>query len=111
MSDRDRSTEQSIEELASLRREVEELRVIQTAGEAQSELLRTLVSIAKTAAGPVMLKAMLQRTVSIAVRLTDGEDSSLCWLDVDGKVTESIVARGAIIPEQKQSLIGKVWDK
>lgn len=111
MSDRDRSREQPIEELASLRREVEELQITKAACEAQHELLKSLVSIAKTAAGPLMLKAMLQRTLNIAVRLTDAEDSSLFWLNADGTVIESILARGAIIRDQKQNLIGKVLDK
>jgi PAS domain S-box-containing protein len=65
----------------------------------------------KTATGSVMLRAMLQQTLKISTRLTSAEESSLFLLNADGMVTESILARGAVIREQKQTIIGKVLDK
>ncbi|HEY9709256.1 MAG TPA: GAF domain-containing protein [Oculatellaceae cyanobacterium] len=65
----------------------------------------------KTATGPLMFKAVLQQILQISNRLTDAEESSLFLLDTDGSVIESILARGAVIRELKQNLIGMVLNK
>ena len=111
VSDYDKSKEQLIEELASLRREVAELKITETVFDTQNELLRTLVTTVKTATGALMLKAVLQQILTNSNRLTLAEESSLFLLDADGVVVESILARGAIIREMKQNLIGMVLDK
>ena len=111
VSDCDKSKERLIEELASLRREVAELKTAKTAFDTQNELLRTLVTTVKTASGALMLKAVLQQILTISSRLTLAEESSLFLLDADGVVIESILARGAIIRELKKNLIGMVLDK
>ena len=111
MSDYDKSKEQLIEELASLRREVAELKITEIVFDTQNELLRTLVTTVKTATGALMLKAVLQQILTNSNRLTLAEESSLFLLDADGVVVESILARGAIIREMKQNLIGMVLDK
>lgn len=111
MSDREKSKEQLIEELASLRREVAALKTTKTAFDAQNELLRNLVTMMRTATGSLMLRAMLQQTLQMANRLTNAEEGSLFLLDANGTVIESILARGVIIRENKQSLIGKIMDK
>jgi PAS domain S-box-containing protein len=111
MSDRDKSQEELIEELESLRREVATLKTTKTAFDAQSELLKTLVTMLQTATGKLMLRSMLQQTLSIARGLTDAEEGSLFLLDANGIVTESILARGATIRAQKQRLVGEVLDK
>jgi PAS domain S-box-containing protein len=111
MSDRSQSNEELLEELASLRREVAELKTTKAAFDAQNELLNSLITILQTAKGTLMLKAMLQQTLSIARQLTDAEDGSLFLIDESGVVTESILARGATIRGQKQRLIGEVLDK
>lgn len=111
MSDSDKSKEQLIEELTSLRREVTELRTTKIAFDIQQELLKTLVKTMKTATGTLMVKAVLQQIVKISNRLTNAEESSLFLLNADGSVIESILARGAVIREMKQNLIGMVLDK
>ncbi len=45
MSDRDKSQEQLIKELVALRQEVDALKMAKVACDAQSELLKTLVSM------------------------------------------------------------------
>ena len=111
MSDCDKSKEQLIEELASLHREIAELRTTKTAFDALHELLAALVTTVRTATGKLVLKAVLQEILKISSRLTNAGESSLFLLDADGIVTESILARGAIIRELKQNLIGMVLDK
>ena len=111
MSDRDRSTEELIEELEWLRWEVAQLKTTKIAFDAQHELFRSLVALMQTATGTLMLKSMLQQILNISRKLTDAEEGSLFLLDADGVVTESILARGATIRGQKQRLVGVVLDK
>ena len=111
MTDWDKSKEQLIEELTSLRREVADLKTKKTVVDVQQELLKTLVKTVKTATGSLMFKTVLQQILKISNRLTDAEESSLFLLDTDGSVIESILARGAVIRELKQNLIGMVLDK
>lgn len=111
MSDRDKSKEQLIQELASLRREVAQLRVTKTVFDAEQELFHALVTLWQTAKGSLMLKGVLQQVLKVARQLTGAEDGSLFLLDADGVVVESILARGATIRGQKQRLLGQVLDK
>ncbi|MBE9125676.1 MULTISPECIES: GAF domain-containing protein [unclassified Coleofasciculus] len=111
MSDRDKSKEQLIQELALLRREVTKLKTAKIAFEAQHHLLRTFITTLQTARGTLMVRAMLQQIVNVAQKLTGAEGTSLFLLDINGIVTESILARGATLRGQKQRLIGQVLDK
>lgn len=111
MCDRDKSKEQLIEELASLRQEVAELKTTKTAFDAQNELLRSLITIWQTATGKLMLRSMLQQTLHTSRGLTGAEVGSLFLLDADGIVIESILARGATIRSHKQRIVGEVLDK
>ena len=111
MSDRDKSQEQLIEELASLRREVAELTTTKTAFDAQNELLRSLITMLQTATGKLLLRSMLQQIINVSRGLTSAEESSLFLLDDNCVVTESILARGATIRGQKQRLVGEVLQK
>lgn len=111
MSDCSPTQEQLIREITLLRRQVAELKSVKTAFDAQNELLRSLVTMLQTANGTLMLRGMLQQTLSIARRLTRAQEGSLFLLDESGHVTESILARGATIRAQKQRLIGEVLNK
>jgi PAS domain S-box-containing protein len=111
VSDCDKSKKQLTEELASLHRQVAELQTTKTAFDTLHELLITLVTTEKTANGSLMLKAVLRQILTIAIRLTNAEESSLFLLDTEGIVTESILARGVMIRENKQKIIGTVLDK
>ncbi|MGK7902752.1 MAG: GAF domain-containing protein [Hormoscilla sp.] len=112
MSDRDKSQEQLISELAAMRREVAALKSTKLAYEVQNELTTSLLRIKQSVAtGQLLLRAILIQIVQIANRLTLAEESSLFLLDANGIVIESILARGAIIKEQKQTLIGHILDR
>jgi len=111
VSDRDQSPEDLIAELTSLHPEVAELQATKTVLNTLHELLLTSVTTAKTATGTLMLKAVLQNILEIASRLTDAKESSLFLLDANGSVKESILARGAIVRDIKQKLVGMALDK
>jgi PAS domain S-box-containing protein len=113
MSDRSPTQNQNplVQEITALRREVAHLKSVKIAFDAQHELLRSLVTMLQTSNGTLMLRGLLQQTLSIARRLTNAEEGSLFLLDESGIVTESILARGATIRAQKQRLIGEVLDK
>ena len=111
MSEHAKSKEQLIVELASLHREVAELKTTKTAFETLHELLIILVTTGKTANGALMLKAVLHEILKISSRITNAEESSLFLLNTDGAVIESILARGAIIRDLKKRLVGEVLDK
>jgi PAS domain S-box-containing protein len=111
MSDRSPTQNPLLQEITALRREVAYLKSVKTAFDAQHELLSSLVTMLQTSNGTLMLRGLLQQTLSIARRLTNAEEGSLFLLDESGVVTESILARGATIRSQKQRLIGEVLDK
>ncbi len=105
------SKQELIAELAALRQEVAQLKTTKTAFDAQKELLRILVAMLQTSTGKLMLRSLLQQTLSIAHRLTGAEEGSLFLLDGDGMVIESLLARGATLRAQKQRLVDAVLDK
>lgn len=111
MSDFDKSQEQLIEEVLSLRQQVTALQITKIAFDAQNQLLRSLITILQTSSGKLMLRAMLQQTLDTFRNLTNADVGSLFLLDADGTVVESILARGATIRAQKQRLVGEVLDK
>ncbi|GAB4205103.1 MAG: hypothetical protein Fur006_60880 [Coleofasciculaceae cyanobacterium] len=111
VSDSSRSKEELIEELASLQQTVAELQAKKIAFDTLHELLLTSITTVKTATGTLMLRTVLQQILKIAIRLTDAGESSLFLLDAEGRVSESILARGAVIRDLKQKLVGMVLDK
>lgn len=113
MSDRalsDLSSAELIQKVESLQARLVNLEKIKLAFDAQDELVRSLVSMGRAATGRLMLRSMLMQTIKVSVKLTNAEESSLFLLDSKGAVTESILARGATIREQRADLIGKVLD-
>ncbi len=111
MSDRDLTPTELLAELTALRQEVSELRPIKDAFTAQNELVRSLVSMGRAATGRLMMRSMLLQTIKLAVKLAEAQEGSLFMLDAEGYVTESILARGATVREQRDNLIGKVLDQ
>jgi PAS domain S-box-containing protein len=114
MSDRilaELSKDELIQEVERLQQESEHLQKVKLAFDAQDQLVRSLVSMGRAATGRLMLRSMLLQTIKVSVKLTFAEESSLFLLDTNGAVTESILARGATIREQRDDLIGKVLDQ
>jgi PAS domain S-box-containing protein len=95
----------------SLEPELNQLRNFKTAFEVQKELMRSFVNLLQRATGKLLIRSMLRQTLEICVRMTDSQESSLFWLNEEGVVTESILARGIVIREEKDTLIGEVLEK
>ena len=111
MLDSDKSKEQLIEELTSLRQEIAQLQSIKKAFEIQQQLTKSVLTLERTAKGILMLKSTLIEIVKMSNELTQAEESSIFLLNGEGNVTESILARGATIREKKQVLIESVLDR
>lgn len=108
MDDREPTKEQVIQELKAVRREFEQVRLENQADEVQAELLRTVLACGEHPRSSLLLRALSQQILRSANRLTTVEDSSLFLLDEAGTVIESVLARGAIIRQERESLVGRV---
>lgn len=111
MNYHDRSKEQLIEQLKAKDRELAQLKIFRQIVEAQHELTASWGKMGQAAAGKLRLKSTLLTVIQLANRMTRAEESSIFLLDERGAVTDSILARGATIQEQKNNLIGQVFDK
>ena len=111
MQDSDKSKEQLIEELASLKLEVAKLQTVKKAFEIQNNLTQSVFEFEENAKDWLVLKSTLIEVVKASNELTDAEESSIFLLNEEGLVTESILARGATIREKKQALIETVLDR
>lgn len=108
MNDSAISQEQLQAKLTTLRRQVAQLKHQNATFEAQSELISSLVTMSLTSSGTLMFKSVLLQIVKIATKLTGAEEASLFILDSEQSITDSILARGAVIKEQKRTLVGQV---
>jgi PAS domain S-box-containing protein len=108
MLDQDKSKEQLIIELQALRAEKAQWESIQAAFKIHDQLYKSLLTMGKTTTGLLMLKSILIEIVKISSKLTGAEECSVFLLNANGSVSESLLARGAMVREQKNNLIGNV---
>lgn len=106
----DQKSENLLEELDFLRKEVALLKNEKAAFELQKQLLENLVET-ENSRNEEVLKTSLQHTLDLAAVLTKAEKGSLFLLESSGKVTEAILTRAEVTAKQKASLIGNVLDK
>ena len=113
MSDRFHQSkeQQLIEELESLRREVEQLKTEKAAFMTQAKVLENLVAMARSPELEEVLKVTLQDTLDFASLVTSAEKGSLFLIDSDGVVTGSVLTQVAEAEEVRARLIGIVLDK
>lgn len=95
-------------ELNALRQEVAHLQQYKKALDANRELMSNFITMIQSASGRLLTRAILQQTLQIATNLTQAEESSIFLLAPDGIVQESLLARGAVMREEKNTLIGQV---
>ncbi len=98
-------------EVASLRSQVADLNQYKLALEAQEKLFRSILTMSHVSSGKLMLRSILLEIIDFTRKLLRAEQASLFILTPDGMITESILARGPTIQEDKQRLIGKILDK
>jgi sigma-B regulation protein RsbU (phosphoserine phosphatase) len=105
------SDEDELQEIEILRQQIARLKNEEAAFKAQSKLLEKLVSIARSSSEEEVLKAALQTTLDVATEQTSSEKGSLFLIEPSGKVSDAILSRSEVAPEQRQNLIGSVLDK
>lgn len=98
-------------EVKSLHKEIANLSKYKQAIEAQEKLFRDILTMRNVASGRLMLRSILLEIVEFSLQLLHGEGASLFVLSPDGMITESILARGPTIQEDKEKLIGEVLNK
>ena len=98
-------------EIDKLKKDLARLKHEKSAFQTQSQLLENFVALARSSDKEKMLVAMLQTTLDLSAELTAAEKGSLFLLSKNGVVTDSILTRSDITPEQRKRLIGSVLDK
>lgn len=98
-------------EVASLKKLVVDLSRYKRAMEAQEQLFRSLLMMSNVASGKLMLRSLLLEISEVTRKLLRAKDASLFILNPKGVITESILARGPTIQEEKTELIGKILDQ
>lgn len=83
---------------------------LQQACEFQDDVMTSFLTMVTRSSGKLLLRSMLRQTLEGFARLSSAEESSLFWLDDQGYVTESILARGIAIREQKETVVGEVLE-
>ncbi|MGC9503642.1 GAF domain-containing protein [Baaleninema sp.] len=111
MEEQEPKAEQLYRELDLARRELERLRVDRTLSEVQTELLRTLLAFGEKPTRSLALKSIGQQILKSVNQIANVSESSLFLLDESGVVVESILARGATVRDQKQSIVGQVLER
>lgn len=98
-------------EIKSLRRQVVVLSKYKQALEEQGKLFNSILTMHSVATGRLMLRSILLEIITFNVKLFHAEGASLFMLSPEGMITDSILARGPTIQEDKEKLIGHVLDK
>jgi len=101
----------SLPDLAQLQAEVEQLQRLKVAYAVNQDLLKGAVRLAHTTNSRFLMKSTLQHILQVANQLSGAEFGSLFLIDKSGVFLESILARGPVIQEMKQNLIGQVLDR
>jgi GAF domain-containing protein len=84
--------------------------VVQAALKIQTNLLKNSISYAQSVSGSLILKTTIKNTLETLTKYTAADEGSIFLIDEDGVIIESILARGAVTRDFKDSLISKVLD-
>lgn len=96
---------------ASPEQELLMLQRFKQASDLHDGLMMAFLSMVTRSSGTLLLRSMLRQTLESFAKLTGAEESSFFWLDSQGYVTESILARGIAIREQRDSVVGQVLER
>lgn len=111
MSISDPNPDQSQAKIQALEKELAALKANHNTLDIQNKILKGFISLTNVSAGRMLIKATLQKTLEASMKQTGSTLGSLFLLDLDGRITESILARGATDKNQKQDIVGQVLDK
>lgn len=98
-------------EVSSLRSHIADLTKYKVAMEAQEKLFRSILMMGNVTTGKLMLRSVILEISELSRKLLRAKDASLFILDDKGIITESILARGPTVREEKDYLIGETLDK
>lgn len=98
-------------EVDSLKNHIADLTTYKLAMEAQEKLFRSILMMSNVSVGQLMLRSVMLEITEVSRELTKAQDASLFILDDHGVITESILARGPTLRDEKDYLIGEVLDK
>ncbi len=82
----------------------------QSAIQLQTTLLKNSISYAQSVSGSLILKTTLKNTLETLIKYTDSEQGSIFLIDDNGAIMESILARGPVTRDLKDSVISQVLD-
>ncbi|MDY6936744.1 MAG: PAS domain S-box protein [Cyanobacteriota bacterium] len=111
MNNRDRSTKNSLETIEASSPDASELEILKAILHAERELTACWAQMEQAASGRLMQRSILLKVSQLVNEITKAQESSIFLLDPKGRVIESILARGATLKSQKQSILGQVFDK
>ncbi|PZO37516.1 MAG: hypothetical protein DCF19_18615 [Pseudanabaena frigida] len=82
----------------------------QSAIQLQTTLLKNSISYAQSVSGSLILKTTLKNSLENVIKLTNADEGSIFLIDENWVVMESILARGPMARDLKDSVISKVLD-
>lgn len=82
----------------------------QTAIRLQTNLLKSSIAYAQSISGSLILKTTLKHTLEVLTQYTESGEGSIFLIDEDGAIVESILARGPVTRDLKDSVISTVLD-
>lgn len=94
------SSENLLEQMAALQKEVAELKIAKLALEAQNRMLENLLNMAESPKPEEMLANILQQAFEISCKLTGAESGCLVFLNASGAVQQSIPKEEDLTPVQ-----------
>ncbi|WP_055075795.1 GAF domain-containing protein [Pseudanabaena sp. 'Roaring Creek'] len=86
------------------------LKAAQFAIQLQTTLLKNSISYAQSVSGSLILKTTLKNTLETLTQYTEADEGSIFLIDEDGLIMESILARGPVTRDLKDTVISKVID-
>lgn len=86
------------------------LAAAQSAIQLQTTLLKNSISYAQSVSGSLILKTTLKNTLETLTKCTNSEQGSIFLIDDNGVIMESILARGPVTRDLKDSVISQVLD-
>ncbi|MCY7332789.1 MAG: GAF domain-containing protein, partial [Pseudanabaena sp. CAN_BIN31] len=86
------------------------LTVAQSVIQLQTNLLKSSISYVQSVSGSLILKTTLKHTLETLTKYTEAGEGSIFLIDEEGLIVESILARGPVTRDLKDTLISKVLD-
>ncbi len=86
------------------------LMAAESAIQLQTTLLKNSIAYVQSVSGSLILKTTLKNILEALVKSTESDQGSIFLIDEDGLIMESILARGPVTRDLKDSVISKVLD-